>query len=406
MNEQQLEASKQIATMLMSEDRGFCLVGKAGTGKSHTLKHVIETGLEIGDKYFERHNINSKWQVQLTGPTHKSVQVLDALYSSVHFMRHKAPPCTLYSFLRLKPISEFGESKLAAIQAFNHIYDENTPLLLVVDEASMLPKVVLNYLFSILERNAGMKVLFIYDHLQLTPPKSMTIPVHDYDIPSYELTQFMRSEDSYIGKINDYLREIVRTKGNPVLNQYSTDRASFTKQVEDSFIKDPANTVLVTYTNKGTYKWNNHIHQLLTGWGMDSDERLLGEAYEYTINNKSGVLNSDTIVIKHRDFISLIGGQHIDCDIVDPEVRANKLKTLAKQAKDTKDWRDYYTYKNITPDLRLPYARTAYKVQGSTFDNVFVDLPDIMTCTHKEIRNRLLYVATSRARKNLHILKE
>ena len=64
-------------------------------------------------------------------------------------------------------------------------------------------------------------------------------------------------------------------------------------------------------------------------------------------------------------------------------------------------------------DIDYGYSLTTHKLQGSTFDNIFVDVFDICNPITKygkyaktdiNLRNRLLYVALSRA-KHLAILK-
>lgn len=408
MNEEQQKAADNILAMLIGEDRGFCLLGKAGTGKSFTLKAVVENVVPLANEFNKRHNIDARYRVQLTGSTHKSVAVLEDIQnsldrSSTHVILDE--PRTLYSFLQLKLVNEQGESSLRKTKEFANIYTERFSLLLVIDEAGMLPKYVLNYLFEIAAKNPSMKLLFVYDHLQLSPPKSAEIPIHTYNIPSTELTKFMRSSLEYIDDINNYLRDVVKNKKIPDVSKYCVDLNEFTKQVNHFFTTDSKNSVLVTYTNKSTHAWNEYIYSLLPPNSSERNIRILGEAYEYVIGSKPSVVSTDTVVLLNDRGIST-PLRNIQCDIVDPQVRAAKLKLLAQEAKKDKNWRTYYAYKEKTPDLRMAYARTAYKTQGSTFDNVFIDLPDIMSCKVPEIRNRLLYVAASRARKNLFILKE
>lgn len=86
-------------------------------------------------------------------------------------------------------------------------------------------------------------------------------------------------------------------------------------------------------------------------------------------------------------------------------------------------WKDYYAFKrkyllaaNIinskgtiiySRDLDYGFAITAHKSQGSTYDNVFVDVNDMIYDKNGEAYNdyadmlRRLYVACSRARKEL-----
>ena len=49
-------------------------------------------------------------------------------------------------------------------------------------------------------------------------------------------------------------------------------------------------------------------------------------------------------------------------------------------------------------DLRLMFASTVNKAQGSTYDTVYLDLNDIGKCQDRDQVNRMLYVGVSRAK--------
>ena len=53
-------------------------------------------------------------------------------------------------------------------------------------------------------------------------------------------------------------------------------------------------------------------------------------------------------------------------------------------------------------DLRLPYASTVHKAQGSSYDEVVVDLESFEACKSYSVASRLLYVAASRARNKVY----
>jgi ATP-dependent exoDNAse (exonuclease V) alpha subunit len=86
----------------------------------------------------------------------------------------------------------------------------------------------------------------------------------------------------------------------------------------------------------------------------------------------------------------------------DPEARQNCLKELANR----KDWRAYYAMKEQVADLRFTHASTVHKSQGSTYANVLVMAPNIMTCPGISTRRRLLYVAYTRASQHLHVMTQ
>ena len=104
--------------------------------------------------------------------------------------------------------------------------------------------------------------------------------------------------------------------------------------------------------------------------------------------------------------------------ITDFEKIINKLKESAiKSAKDFKQfneviykksaklkWEHYYKIKDLfdTP-IAYNYSSTTHRAQGSQYDVVFVDIEDIKKNRNITERNKLMYVATSRACKKLII---
>ena len=65
----------------------------------------------------------------------------------------------------------------------------------------------------------------------------------------------------------------------------------------------------------------------------------------------------------------------------------------------------YYNGKLIRPaTLKLGYACTIHKIQGSSINNVFFDLNSVFICKDKEEMRQLEYVALSRSKQNVYIL--
>lgn len=64
-------------------------------------------------------------------------------------------------------------------------------------------------------------------------------------------------------------------------------------------------------------------------------------------------------------------------------------------------WKQWHELKSWSADLWPACALTVHRSQGSTFDDVFIS-PDLAWCKSKEAR-ALAYVATTRARKSIHI---
>jgi ATP-dependent exoDNAse (exonuclease V) alpha subunit len=85
--------------------------------------------------------------------------------------------------------------------------------------------------------------------------------------------------------------------------------------------------------------------------------------------------------------------QHSFSCPVDP-ARIHQLKNYYRSQKR---WNLVYQIENSYPDLRQRDASTVYKAQGSTFDEVFLDLTDIGSSTQNDQIARMLYVGASRA---------
>ena len=51
------------------------------------------------------------------------------------------------------------------------------------------------------------------------------------------------------------------------------------------------------------------------------------------------------------------------------------------------------------------YAMTVHKSQGSSLNNVFIDMKDINKCRNKDEFRQLQYVSVSRTKNNAHILQ-
>jgi hypothetical protein len=82
-----------------------------------------------------------------------------------------------------------------------------------------------------------------------------------------------------------------------------------------------------------------------------------------------------------------------------------KLEYFLSMAKSNSSfWKDYYSLKEFFADIRLPYAITSYKSQGSTYENVYIDVADIKRNRDKTLVLRHLYVGITRASKNVYLV--
>ena len=82
----------------------------------------------------------------------------------------------------------------------------------------------------------------------------------------------------------------------------------------------------------------------------------------------------------------------------------NDVKDALKAFKKEKAWMDFYHLKEHVADLRPVFASTVHKSQGSTYSHVFIDLDDIGRCNITDDVARMLYVAISRAKRNVYLV--
>jgi ATP-dependent exoDNAse (exonuclease V) alpha subunit len=86
---------------------------------------------------------------------------------------------------------------------------------------------------------------------------------------------------------------------------------------------------------------------------------------------------------------------------------------MAKQARIEKNyktrkkmWEKFYSIKELFADVKYIYASTIHKLQGSTYESVYIDFYNLnfLKKLPKEEFYRLFYVAITRASKDVKIL--
>ncbi|MEM9540960.1 MAG: AAA family ATPase [Cyanobacteria bacterium P01_E01_bin.42] len=82
---------------------------------------------------------------------------------------------------------------------------------------------------------------------------------------------------------------------------------------------------------------------------------------------------------------------------------ADTYSRLKKMFADNKVWGSFYDMRDFSHNIKPCYALTAHKSQGSTFQNVAINLPDMRRNKNKKEQTKLLYVAVSRAKKRVLI---
>lgn len=413
----QAEGLVKIDQFLQDDNAPFFLLkGSAGTGKTYlmTLVPGKVSSAVIG-----------------TAPTHKAVKVLQERFGDT--------PCmTIHAFLGLRP----RRSKDKTVLVRRNNYDPTEMMhvrVVVVDEASMIDSELLVHIKKD-AKEWDRKYLFVGDSYQLPPvsEETTTTPVFqmDYGPYSHELMEIVRqaSDNPIIQVATDIRNAIIRGDEPDVRGRHAPDTHLGVyllkyphwegKLREYVHMHEPDAYRVLAYRNDKVREYNNLVRGML-----GHDVSLPFDVGEFVVVNEAYTQNEDVVLntgvelevstmtaITHPVYSDQEGWMvkvfNDGTEVVVPvlnheksgEAYKSKLNELANKGRQSNDWRGYYSLAEFWCDLRPLYALTTHKSQGSTFDNVFVDLKDIYKNRCLAEADRCLYVATTRARYNVYVL--
>jgi hypothetical protein len=407
------------------------LSGPAGTGKTVMTAEIIRYLLE---NYSHKH-------LRIATPTHKSLRVAND-YIGKTLKKHKNfSSSTIHSYLKLK--MEKVEDRIVFIEDFGNAKADPTKNL-VIDESSMVSESLFNHIKAKALIVGLDVILYVGDKVQLLPVDGKTNPVF-CDINQYELTEVVRqAEDSPVLMKATEIRKCIETQ-NYDMNVLRFDEFTTTSDgvivfddVKDwlgDYLSDKTDKVLSAFTNSSVNSYNEFIRKMVNNSTalpmlIDGEQVVLQEAFE---NDGQFVQNGDTLtvyspVLEHHPVLKInywtftpkdedskeIFIRVVDTDSIAKyntllERIANKAKTLKsnKQYKEAKEmWEKYWDVKNMFVDIKYNFAHTVHKLQGSTYDSVYLNLKEtIANTSDKDTLFRLVYVALTRARSKVAIFR-
>jgi len=406
------------------------LSGSAGVGKTFVTSKLVE-------EFIKR-----KYKVLLTTPTHKSLSVAKYMINSNNIHINAK---TLQSYLDLKLDTDYLRGTKVFKRdkkADQHDYEKNLDIL-IVDESSMVSNELLTFIEENLKQNKLKTVLFIGDQYQLPPVDEGQNGV--IALPKqYQLTEIVRqAKDSYVKMIANELKECIKNKKYvPILDILDVVRYPKLKifHEQTQFLED------FTQANKW-YKDNNKV--LAYGNAeVDNQNRILrykywidqgitpegwiipGELFIANTNYKNTITNSEFVKVLKAEklydkYLAIYFWQCVDTLgrtflVVDPDYSIEynkKIKELAQKAnaldrykeldKRKKAWRNYFMTKEKYGDFKYVFANTIHKSQGSTYNKSYINIGSVLSLINrndKDIAYRLLYVAITRASKDVVLL--
>lgn len=376
----QIKAKEAIKKFLDDPiEEYICLSGKPGTGKSYFIKNIIP-------------QLTDKW-VSLTATTNKAANVIGGE--------------TTFSHFGLRVTFKEGDY-IIDTKNLNSITDE----VVIIDEASMLDW----ELFQIVTTNiTRCKIIFVGDMNQLPAVKGGINVFEKFKV--IELTDVVRQKkDDLIELIESARNHIKLAKVIDSITPTENIKILHSKQeIEDVITSMSFDDKILAYTNKTVIAYNRYYREL-TNRPVDIQEGdlVVSKSFCQSINDdkcrlyaeEEGVVSSISdpfelygftgFMVRKVNIMGKNGDFLMPCNV-------DTYRTLLKQFAKDKAWREYFIFKEKIADLRDNMACTVHAAQGSTYNNVLIDMRDIKTCRVMSTKTRLIYVALSRAKEGIYI---
>lgn len=463
--DEQLIAIEKCINFTYTNNVVYILEGAAGTGKSTLLPAIIRDRKKIGSVCVSAPTHKAKRVIEkftnIKGKTVHQLLKLRPNYNLDDFDINNIPFDTsgrgeeLLRNYSLVVIDEYPmiNSALATYLEQRAKYF-NTKILYVGDPYQLPP---VKEQGSLISRKYGKVTLYTIMRQDTDNPSLKVLDMCRNDIRT--------GRSDAIKYLYHTRKHIVNDKGFQVyLSNNLSDLADFQQALVDDFTsrefqKDINHCKFTAYTNDNILEWNKYIRDHVLDYPneMITKDDLL-TAYSTIVDefNTPIITNSEDYIIYYNGKMSEIYNYiHKSYDIegylvklvdvssgepsqkslfiVDTNKPLNKDRFLRvwnerlQTAKRTKQWKsEYYSFKNehllaeslydldnkllVSKDLDYGYALTTHKTQGSTYGNIYVNLYDMVYSKrgipyyNKDLRNRLLYVALSRARNKQLIL--
>ncbi|QYW02259.1 Dda-like helicase [Stenotrophomonas phage Philippe] len=412
---QQAAVDGFFAFLMDPEQKEMIISGPGGVGKSFTVAQMIDTVMQ---NYFDNckmFGIEPIYKdVVVTATTNKAAEVL------TKSMGYPAQTIHSYMNLRVQENTKTGEMQLTPTGEYT--VKENT--VIFVDEYSMICRQLRRFLSEGVS-SKSCKIVYVGDHCQLAPVKEDEIVIANRGLPTYHLTEQMRTNVPELQALNAQLRETVETgifkpiKVVPgIIDLYTDEQMEAALQAD--FAQQNPDVRILAYSNKRVQEYNDyirwlrqldaapHVGELLicnsaVKVGFGKNAKMIATEAELEVVN---VWENEMVTISEQSGDTF----EIECYVLDVKTSWEKINNvympvdknhwnqLIRYYANRKEWVTYFKLKQQFADLRPRDASTVHKAQGSTFDHVYIDLTDISRCTQGTVAARLLNVAFTRAR--------
>lgn len=466
LSKSQSNLVKVFEVWMKSQSKVFTISGDAGTGKTFMVNYLINKFLK-------------DFRVVVSAPTHKAVKVISAHTGlkgkTIHSLHGLRPNFNIenfnvdtvkfdtiaankfedYDYVIMDEASMIGKD----LKTLNdlRIEEYGTKVIYCGDEKQLLP--VKSSSISDIFKVSNIFKLTDIVRQEENHPLLKLFPMLRADVANGTST-FLQ----YIGKNHSDIKGDI---GYSVLTGYQFQVEILKKMTSKEYKGNIDFARYAAYTNDSVKSWNLYIRtklfnnpkdivvkgDLLLGYKTIIDENMspvIINSEDYKIKDVLEQVSYDGFKIFACNIVQLGKNKEISVNIVDHtdlsfvkfykklyELHQNAL--FAKQNVKAKTWRAYFDYKNeylcmvnfdlmsntnqrratIQKDIDYAYGVSIHKLQGSTIENIFLNLTDV--CFYRgnkktprrntpnqpdaiDTRNRLLYTGISRASKMAYLL--
>jgi ATP-dependent exoDNAse (exonuclease V) alpha subunit len=305
----------------------------------------------------------------------------------------------------------------------------------------MASKDLFKYIEQSVDRRQAKIVIFIGDEYQLLPVEGGHNPVYKLNY-RYKLTEVVRqaSDNPIIQLASEIRKDIEHQKFRSatellqLFRKFEGTNIIIPKDKNEFFnllFTDIENKdkFISTYTNEAMKNYNYFCRNIVKN--QPKDDYIVGDEVVFLEHHSVGDdiihVNNEIVKIQKCNKVEYFlaptikywecqdeGGEWFNVVANDSSYEWNKflnqLSQYAKTApKDKKReaWKDFFGHKNFMSKVAFTYAGTVHKSQGSSFDEGYVDVDEILRAwkyQESDMIFRLLYVACTRPKDKL-ILK-
>ncbi len=460
LNEQQLNAINTIVEFVDSDKQSCTLQGSAGTGKTTIVKILLHYITRYTNKGYMLCAPTHKARMVLETLTGEDAETLHSVLTLKPNLDLQKFDAREIDFMEDKTVSKM---KKVVSMPYNGllIIDEasmiNNDLFALTLKKAALKNCKLLFIGDIAQIQPVKQgeISKVFD----TTPRNVKISLTKVerqkgDNPLLDTLNLLRENALY--SFEDATNEGVG------LTTYIDNKMFFTElkknMTKESIVQDPYKNRVLCYTNAKTQQYNKWIRillgyhhkeinpgELLMAFDSigDKNMQLITNSCDYIVTT----VEDTTVDIPDFGRVRAHGVTMVDVSDNDKKLVTKYIKLIrndlynetyenlaesiermrGKAVKAKLDgkyyagmfWRKYYAMmeatncmRNISYENRVikkktidyGYAHTVHKSQGATYENIFVDMNDILKCQDQNELRQLQYVALSRARKMANLL--